>query len=562
VAGLGDREPEDAGAPAPSDRGAESRGAPAPSDRKAESRGAPAPRGREAEGAPNSREAERAGAAAAPDRATPHVELADVSKHFGAVRALDAVSLTVARGSIHALVGENGAGKSTLGRIVAGVLAPDAGRLLLDGDEVALRSPREALDRGVAAIAQELNVVPQLTVAENVFLGVEPRRSGFVARRALRRRYERLASEAGFELAASAPAGRLRPAEQQKVEILRALSRDAELIVMDEPTASLNREETAQLHEIVRSLARAGRTVLLVSHFLREVLELADTITVLRDGRVVRTAPADGETEDSLIRAMLGRPLTAAFPPKREAPADAPPALTVHHLRAPGIEDVTFDVRRGEIVGLAGLVGAGRTELARAVFGAPRALGGDVRIAGERPLTGGPRASLRAGLALIPESRKEDGLLLERSVTENVTLASLPSLSRGGFVRRRAERERARDVLDRWAVRAPGYGAAVSALSGGNQQKVLFARMLLCAPTVLIADEPTRGVDVGAKRAIYDLLVSLAEDGMGVLLISSELEELLGLAHRVLVMRTGAIVSELRGDAMTESAVLAAAFAA
>jgi rhamnose transport system ATP-binding protein len=493
---------------------------------------------------------------------TPHVELADVCKHFGAVRALDAVSLTVARGSIHALVGENGAGKSTLGRIVAGVLAPDAGRVLLDGEPVALRSPREALERGVAAIAQELNVVPQLTVAENVFLGVEPRRSGFVARRALRRRYDRLARDAGFELPANAPAGHLRPAEQQKVEILRALARDAELIVMDEPTASLNREETAQLHEIVRSLARAGRTVLLVSHFLREVLHLADAVTVLRDGRVVHTAPAAEESEDSLIRAMLGRPLTAAFPPKREPAADAPAVLRVRDLHAPMVEGVSFSVRAGEIVALAGLVGAGRTELARAVFGAQRLTAGEVELARGRRLSGGPRARLRAGVAMIPESRKDDGLLLGRSVTENVSLASLDAVSRYGFVRRGAERRRARVALDRWSVHAPGYGAAVSLLSGGNQQKVLFARMLLCSPKVLIADEPTRGVDVGARRAIYDLLVALAEDGLGVLLISSELEEVLGLAHRVLVMRAGRIVGELAGDRMTESAVLAAAFAA
>ena len=496
------------------------------------------------------------------DQRRTHVELADVSKHFGAVRALDAVSLTVACGSIHALVGENGAGKSTLGRIVAGVLAPDAGRVLLDGEEVTLRSPREALDRGVAAIAQELNVVPQLTVAQNVLLGAEPRSAGFVARRALRRRYEQLAATAGFALPATALAGRLRPAEQQKVEILRALSRDAELIVMDEPTASLNREETRQLHEIVRALARAGRTVLLVSHFLREVLALADVVTVLRDGHVVRTSPAAEETEDSLIRAMLGKPLTAAFPSKREPPADAPAALTVRDLRAPGVEGVSFSVRAGEIVALAGLVGAGRTELARAVFGAQRPTAGVIELSAGRRLSGGPRARLRAGLAMIPESRKQDGLLLGRSVTENVTLSSLESVSRLGFVRRGAERRRAREILDRSGVRGGSYGAPVSSLSGGNQQKVLFARMLLCGPQVLVADEPTRGVDVGAKRAIYDLLVALAEGGLGVLLISSELEEVLGLAHRVLVMRTGRIVGELSGEQMTESAVLAAAFAA
>jgi len=496
------------------------------------------------------------------DQPRTHVELADVSKHFGAVRALDRVSLRIARGSIHALVGENGAGKSTLGRIVAGILAPDGGRLLLDGEHVGLRSPREALVRGVAAIAQEVNVVPQLTVEENVFLGAEPRSAGFVSRRALRRRYEQLAETAGLQIPATVPAGRLPPAEQQKVEILRALARDAELIVMDEPTAALGGEETAQLHEIVRSLARAGRTVLLVSHFLREVLALADVVTVLRDGRVVRTGPAGEQTEDSLIHAMLGRPLTAAFPAKRAIPDDAPAVLTVRDLHAPRVEGVSFTVRAGEIVALAGLVGAGRTELARAVYGAERTTSGSVELAAGDELSGGPRARLRAGLAMIPESRKEDGLLPGRSVTENVSLASLDRVSRYGFVRRGAERRRTREALERWTVRADGPGAPVSSLSGGNQQKLLFARVLLCGPKVLVADEPTRGVDVGAKRAIYELLASLAGEGLGVLLISSELEEVLGLAHRVLVMRGGRIVSELGGEQMTESAVLAAAFEA
>jgi ribose transport system ATP-binding protein len=468
-----------------------------------------------------------------------HVELAGVSKDFGAVRALDAVSLSIARGSIHALVGENGAGKSTLGKIVAGVLAPDEGRLLLNGEEVALRSPREALERGVATIAQEVNVVGQLTVADNVFLGAEPRGAGFVARRALRRRYEQLARDAGFDLPATALAGRLPPAEQQKVEILRALSRDADLIVMDEPTASLGAAETAQLHDIVRSLARAGRTVLLVSHFLREVLALADDVTVLRDGRLVSTAPAAEQSEDSLIRAMLGRSLNAAFPPKRLARDDAPAVLTVRDLHAPRVEGVSLTVRAGEIVALAGLVGAGRTELARAIFGAERSASGSVEMGAGGELSGGPRARLRAGVAMIPESRKEDGLLLGRSVTENVSLASLDSVSRYGFVRRGAERLRTREALERWTVRADGPGSPVSSLSGGNQQKLLFARVLLCGPRVLVADEPTRGVDVGARRAIYDLLASLADEGLGVLLISSELEEVLGLAHRALVMRAG-----------------------
>jgi rhamnose transport system ATP-binding protein len=283
---------------------------------------------------------------------------------------------------------------------------------------------------------------------------------------------------------------------------------------------------------------------------------------VLRDGRVVRTAPAAEQTEDSLIHAMLGRSLTAAFPPKHAPPADAPVVLRVRDLHAPRVEGVNLTLHAGEIVALAGLVGAGRSELARAVYGAARPTAGSVELAAGDELSGGPRARLRAGVAMIPESRTQDGLLLGRSVTENVSLASLGAVSRYGFVRRGAERRRTREALDRWTVRADSPGSPASSLSGGNQQKLLFARVLLCAPTVLVADEPTRGVDVGAKRAIYDLLVTLAEQGLGVLLISSELEEVLGLAHRVLVMRAGRIVGELAGEQMTESAVLAAAFAA
>jgi simple sugar transport system ATP-binding protein/ribose transport system ATP-binding protein len=492
----------------------------------------------------------------AADPGATHVELSAVSKRFGGVRALDAVSLTLARGEVHALVGENGAGKSTLGRIVAGVLAPDDGQLRLAGEPATLRSPREALERGIATIAQEPTLVPRLSVAENVFLGAEPRATGFLRRRALQRRYAELAGRAGFDLPGDAPAGSLRTGQQQKVEILRALAREAELIVMDEPSAALSGAEKEQLHEIVRTLQGNGTTILLVSHDLREVLSLAVVVTILRDGSVVRTAPAAEETEAKLIQGMLGRSLGAAFPAKRVPPPDAPPVLSVRELHAPGVSGVSLEVRAGEIVGLAGLVGAGRTELARAIFGAARSAAGSVDPGGR-----GPRQSLRAGLAMIPESRQTEGLLPLRSVTENVSLASLDAVSRRGFVARRAERERVSELLDRWDVRGAGYGAPAGSLSGGNQQKVLFARMLLCRPRALIADEPTRGVDVGARRAIYDLLATLAEDGMGVLFVCSELEELLGLAHRILVMRQGAIVAELAGEEMTESAVLAAAFA-
>ncbi len=496
-----------------------------------------------------------------------HVELQDVSKSFGGTRALAGVSLTINKGSIHALVGENGAGKSTLGKIIAGVHSPDGGQLLLDGEPVRFHSPRDAISRKVILIAQELSIVTSLTVAENVFLGAEPRRAGFQDRKKLRRQYADLAASAGFELDGDAHAGTLRTADQQKVEILRALSRDAGLIVMDEPTAALSRPDVEALHAVIRRLAAGGTTVVLVSHFLGEVLELADQVTILRDGHLVRTVPAAGQTQDSLLSAMLGRPLEAAFPPRRLAPAGAPVVLSVRDLRAPGVNGVSFDLRAGEILGLAGLVGAGRTEVARAIYRANRVSSGTVTVAGSRgparvPVTGDPRAAMRAGVLMIPESRKEQGLMLGRSVTENVSLASLARVAAAGLVRTGPERRAVRDVLARVDVRGGSQAAPASALSGGNQQKLLFARSLLRDPRVLIADEPTRGVDVGAKRAIYELLATLTASGIGVLVISSDIEEVLGLAHRVLVMRGGLVTAELAGDTATEAAILSAAFAA
>jgi ribose transport system ATP-binding protein len=492
-----------------------------------------------------------------------HVELRDISKSFGGTRALEGVSLTVERGSIHALVGENGAGKSTLGKIIAGAHAPDSGQLLLDGEPVRFHSPRDAITRGVILIAQELAIVPSLTVEQNVFLGVEPRQAGFQLRRELRRKYRELAASAGFELDGNANAGSLRTADQQKVEILRALSRNAQLIVMDEPTAALSRPDTDVLHAIIRQLASSGTTVVLVSHFLGEVLELADEVTILRDGRLVRTVPAAGQTEESLMAAMLGRSHDATFPAKQPVAADAPVVLSVRDLVAPGVAGVSLELHAGEILGLAGLVGAGRSEVARAIYRANRVAAGTVSVVSEGrelAVTGTPRTALRSGLAMIPESRKEQGLLLDRPVTENVTLSSLAEVSRAGMVRRGPERRTVRQILTRVDVRGASPAAPAAALSGGNQQKLLFGRSLLRDPRVLIADEPTRGVDVGAKRAIYELLVSLTGSGLGVLLISSDVEEILGLAHRVLVMRGGRVAAELTGDGVTEAAILGAAF--
>jgi ABC-type sugar transport system ATPase subunit len=498
-----------------------------------------------------------------------HVELRDISKSFGGTRALEGVSLTIGRGRIHALVGEDGAGKSTLGKIIAGAHTADSGQLLLDGEPVRFRVPRDAISRGVILIAQELAIVPSLTVEQNVFLGVEPRQAGFQSRRELRRRYQELAASVGFELDAAANAGSLRTADQQKVEILRALSRNAQLIVMDEPTAALSRPDVEALHVVIRQLAGQGTTVVLVSHFLNEVLELADEVTILRDGRLVQTVPAAGQTEESLMAAMLGRSLDATFPAKQPPVADARTVLIVRELSAPGVNGVSFELRAGEILGLAGLVGAGRTEVARAIYRANRVRSGSVTVStGDKTdphqvtVTGTPRTAMRAGIQMIPESRKDQGLLLGRPVRENVSLSTLAQVSRLGLVQPGPERRTVREMLSRVDARGGGQSDPASALSGGNQQKLLFARSLLSDPTVLIADEPTRGVDVGAKRAIYELLTGLTDEGLGVLLISSDVEEILGLAHRVLVMRGGRVEAELTGQDATEAAILSAAFGA
>ena len=487
-----------------------------------------------------------------------HLDLRGIGKSFGGTRALHEVFVPIRTGSVHAFVGENGAGKSTLGKIVAGVFPPEEGELILKGEPVTFRSPREALERGIALVAQEVAVVPQRTVAENVFLGAEPRRLGFVQRRALLERFERVVADAGFELPADANVGALPLAKQQQVEILRALARDAELIVFDEPTAALSAAEIQRFHEIVRRLSTSGRTVILVSHFLNEVLELADTITILRDGQVVRTGPGADETEDTLMAAMLGRSVGRTYPPKQLTTADAPVALAVRDLSASGVSGATLEVRAGEIVGIAGLVGAGRSELARAIFGAIPAAAAELR-AGSISLSGTPFGSIRAGVAMIPESRKDDGLMLRRPVRENVSLAGLRQFARSGFIRRRAESTGVGNALRRVAAEG-ALEATPTTLSGGNQQKLLFARALLARPAVLIADDPTRGVDVGAKRDLYQLIVELAANGVAIILISNEVEEILGLAHRVLVMRAGRIVAELSGDQMTEEAIMASAF--
>jgi ABC-type sugar transport system ATPase subunit len=492
----------------------------------------------------------------------PLVEARGISKRFGGVQALADVSITLLPGHVHGLVGENGAGKSTLSKVIGGVHRPDEGELLVDGTSVSFHAPRDALDAGIATIAQEIALVPARTVMENVLLGIEPNAAGVVRSREVRQRFDELNERTGFALEPLAIVRTLRTAEQQKVEILRAIARDARLLLMDEPTAALTRDETARLLETIRALAAGGTAVVLVSHYLEEVLSVCDTVTSMRNGRVIRTAPAKDETPETLVSAMIGRDLSLEFPPKAYPADDAPVVLEARGVtRGRELQDVSLSVRAGEIVGLAGLVGSGRTEVARAIFGADRIDAGEILFEGKPVTVKGPRQASRLGIAMLPESRKEQGLFMIRPVRENISIVDVQAMSRLGVVERRKEGRRTSELADSLDVRSASQEAMVTTLSGGNQQKVLFAKWLFRRPKLLIADEPTRGVDVGAKRQIHELLIGLAAEGMAVLLISSEIEEVLGLAHRVLVMRTGRVVAEFEGDAATDEAVMTAAFA-
>jgi simple sugar transport system ATP-binding protein/ribose transport system ATP-binding protein len=432
--------------------------------------------------------------------------------------------------------------------------------MFVRGERRSYKSPHEALRDGVTGIAQEISLVPLRSAMENVFLSREPRRFGVISRRALGRKYCELDQRVGFGIDGEAIVADLSIADQQRLEILRALARDVDVIVMDEPTATLTSVESERLFAMVRELRGSGKTIVYISHFLQEVLDLADRVTVLRDGALVRTADAADETPATLVRSMLGRPLSHTFPAKRPPAGDAPVVLEVRNAsRPPVCQDVSFSVRAGEIVGLAGLVGAGRSELARLVFGADagghaivRLEGGDVRIRS-------PRDAIRAGVVYLPESRKDDGLIMARTAAENVSLAHASQVSRLGVIQGGSERRRCEQLLAQVHTTTKAPNDPVSALSGGNQQKVLFARCLFSTPKVLIADEPTRGVDVGAKVAIYELLRELSDAGMAIVIISSESEELIGLAHRVLVMRAGRIVAELEGDQVDEAAIVSAA---
>ncbi|MFB7183994.1 sugar ABC transporter ATP-binding protein [Streptomyces sp. NPDC056230] len=499
------------------------------------------------------------GPSPATDRAAPVLALSDVSKSFGAVRALQDVSLSLRPGEVHALAGENGAGKSTLIKTLAGVHRPDGGQVLLDGRPVVFHGPADARAAGIAVIYQEPTLFPDLSIAENIFMGRQPRRGlGRIDHRAVREATEGLMRRLGVDLSPDRPARGLSIADQQIVEIAKALSFDARVLIMDEPTAALTGGETARLFSVVRTLRDQGAAVLFISHRLDEIFELCERVTTLRDGHLISSGPLTGLTEDDLVRRMVGRDLEDLYPKQDAAVGDV--ALSVGRLTREGVfRDVSFEVRRGEIVALAGLVGAGRTEVAQAVFGVDRADTGEVRVAGTVLRPGSPAAAMAAGLALVPEDRRQRGLVMELSIERNIGLTGLGEVRRGGLVRRALEHERAADWAVRLRLKYSRLADAVGVLSGGNQQKVVLAKWLATEPSVLIVDEPTRGIDVGTKAEVHRLLSSLAADGLAVLMISSDLPEVIGMADRVLVMREGRLVAELPRGGATEETVMAAA---
>jgi rhamnose transport system ATP-binding protein len=488
----------------------------------------------------------------------PLLSLQHASKAFGAVQALEDVSIELYGGEAHGLVGENGAGKSTLVKILAGVHPPDSGTLAVGGRQVVLDSPAAARDAGIAVIYQEPIMFPDLAVAENIFIGRQPLHAGrLIDARAMRAEAAAIFERLDVRLDPARIARGLSIAEQQIVEIAKALSLEAKVIVMDEPTAALSAVEVSQLFRVVESLRDAGAAVLFISHRLEEIFGLCQRVTVLRDGRLVMSRELAGLTADDLVRAMVGRDL-----PERESAEQTvgKPVLQVERLSREGVFlDVSFEVRAGEIVALAGLVGAGRSEVACAIFGIDRYDAGSVRVNGKPLRKGSPTTAMAQGIGLVPEDRRQQGLVMDMTIARNIALGSLRRLKRLIFIRGLAEKRFARDWAARLQLKYGRLGDPVNSLSGGNQQKVVLAKWLGREPKLLIVDEPTRGIDIGTKQEVHHLLDQLAAQGVAVLMISSELPEVLRLADRILVMREGRLVAELLHDEATEEKIVAAA---
>ncbi|MGI4787708.1 MAG: sugar ABC transporter ATP-binding protein [Janthinobacterium lividum] len=485
----------------------------------------------------------------------PVLEMQGIRKAFPGVRVLDDVSLRVLPGQVHALMGENGAGKSTLMKILAGALKADGGTILLNGQAVEISTPQQAMDLGIGIIYQELNLAPHLSIAENIFLGREPRLvPGWIDGRKMRRDASALMTDLGMTMDVRTPVGSLSVAQRQMVEIAKATSRQARVLAMDEPSATLTAHELENLWRLIRRLQSQGIGIVYISHRMDEVFQIADAVTVLRDGKIVGSAPINEIGRDDVVRLMVGRDLDETYP--KIVVEAGRPVLEVSNLSRRGVlENISFTVHAGEVVALAGLVGSGRTEIARCLFGADKWSAGEMRLDGKPFRPDSPNDAIAAGIGFVTEDRKEQGVVLSLTVRENISLASLEKVAQLGFIRRGAERTEAQASVARLRVRTPSVEQQVGNLSGGNQQKVVLGKWLETPLKLLILDEPTRGIDVGAKREIYGIMNDLAAQGVAILMISSELPEVLGMADKIIVVRDGRIAGQLSRDEATQEKV-------
>ncbi len=486
------------------------------------------------------------------------IELSKISKSFPGVKALSDVELRVKKGEVHALVGENGAGKSTLIKVMTGFHKMDSGEMRVDGEPVSFDTPQQSIGAGIACIYQELSIVPQLDVAKNIFLGNWPRKGRLIDRKALYENAEKILERVKLDVSPRTLAGDLSIAQQQMVEIGRALTRNARIIIMDEPTSSLTDKETEVLLELIDQLRSEGISIIYISHKLDEVLSISNQITVLCDGRNVATVNAGDTSREKLIEYMLGRPLSNMFNKTETKIGDV--VMEVEGLSREGVfQDVSFQVHAGEVLGFFGLVGAGRSEIMRAVFGVDKADKGSIRIDGKPVSIHSPRQAVMNGIALVPESRKDDGLALRLSVLENMTLVKLGDIQKAGVIDQKERRRLAGEYIESIRVKTPTPAQLVGNLSGGNQQKVVIAKWLMKNPKVLILDEPTRGIDVGSKAEIYSIIDNLAKSGVAVIIVSSEMNEILGVSDRIISVFEGRLTAEFRREEATDKAILGAA---
>ncbi|PHR98255.1 MAG: D-xylose ABC transporter ATP-binding protein [Blastopirellula sp.] len=484
------------------------------------------------------------------------LEVRSLSKRFPGVQALSNISLSIAAGESVAVIGENGAGKSTLMKILAGIQSQDTGQILIDGKQVRISSPREAQEFGIALIHQELNLCDNLDVGANIFLGREPRTLGFINHTEIYKRSEEVLKQVGLDVSPNTLTSELPIGKQQLIEIAKSLSANARLIIMDEPTSSLSTKEVGALFEVIKNLKAQGVSIVYISHRLGEVIEVADRVVAMRDGEYSGELTTKEITHDNMVRLMIGRELDEFYARVSHTPGEV--VLKVDQVQVPGNAQhkISFQVRAGEIVGVAGLVGAGRTELVQVLFGFDRALGGTVHVCGKRIALKSTRDAIQAGMFLVPEDRKQHGLIIEMMVRENISLPGLARHATAGMVDQAYEIKNADEMIKKLGVKTPNQEQITQFLSGGNQQKVVIAKWLSLGPKVLLLDEPTRGIDIGAKHEIYEMMEDLAKRGVAILFVSSEMEEVIGMSDRTLVMHEGQIAGELSRDQLNEESIM------